>query len=94
MELERQNRDLLASMDKRAKLQLRLQQTVEGLSVAAVSCLLSYLLKGVPPRSRLHCTCNRSNGSSGNGGDLVESTQYQARSFRHRYREKHLTRNS
>ena len=33
---ERQNQDLLASMDRRAKLQLRLQQTVEGLSVAAI----------------------------------------------------------
>jgi len=34
---ERQNQALLASMDRRARLQLRLQQTVEGLSVAAVS---------------------------------------------------------
>jgi len=34
---ERQNQALLASMDRRAKLQLRLQQTVEGLSVAAVT---------------------------------------------------------
>jgi uncharacterized membrane-anchored protein len=33
---ERQNQSLLASMDRRAKLQLRLQQTVEGLSVAAI----------------------------------------------------------
>jgi len=33
---ERQNQALLASMDKRARLQLRLQQTVEGLSVAAI----------------------------------------------------------
>jgi uncharacterized membrane-anchored protein len=33
---ERQNQHLLASMDRRAKLQLRLQQTVEGLSVAAI----------------------------------------------------------
>ena len=33
---ERQNQALLASMDRRAKLQLRLQQTVEGLSVAAI----------------------------------------------------------
>ncbi len=33
---ERQNQKLLASMDHRAKLQLRLQQTVEGLSVAAI----------------------------------------------------------
>jgi uncharacterized membrane-anchored protein len=47
--LQEQNRALLTSMDERAKLQLRLQQTVEGLSVAAVSYyllgLLSYLLK-------------------------------------------------
>lgn len=35
--LEQQNQAVLASMDKRAKLQLRLQQTVEGLSVAAVT---------------------------------------------------------
>jgi len=33
---ECQNQALLASMDRRAKLQLRLQQTVEGLSVAAI----------------------------------------------------------
>ena len=33
---ERQNQDLLASMDRRARLQLRLQQTVEGLSLAAI----------------------------------------------------------
>lgn len=33
---ERQNQSLLGSMDRRAKLQLRLQQTVEGLSVAAI----------------------------------------------------------
>ncbi|HBP5008947.1 MULTISPECIES: DUF3422 family protein [Pseudomonadaceae] len=52
VELERQNRDLLESMNNRAKLQLRLQQTVEGLSVAAISyyvvSLLAYLLKGIP----------------------------------------------
>lgn len=35
--LQEQNQALLASMDRRARLQLRLQQTVEGLSVAAVS---------------------------------------------------------
>lgn len=35
--LEGQNRDLLVSMDKRARLQLRLQGTVEGLSVAAIT---------------------------------------------------------
>ena len=32
-----QNQDLLASMDKRADMQLRLQKTVEGLSVVAIS---------------------------------------------------------
>lgn len=35
--LAAQNRDLLASMDRRVKLQLRLQATVEGLSVAAIT---------------------------------------------------------
>ena len=48
---ERQNQALLSSMDRRAKLQLRLQQTVEGLSVAAivyyVAGLVGYLAKGV-----------------------------------------------
>lgn len=38
--LEGQNRDLLESMNRRAQLQLRLQQTVEGLSVAAISYYL------------------------------------------------------
>jgi uncharacterized membrane-anchored protein len=37
VEIERQNRDLLQSMNDRTRLQLRLQQTVEGLSVAAIS---------------------------------------------------------
>ncbi len=48
---ERQNQALLASMDRRAKLQLRLQQTVEGLSVAAIvyygAGLAGYLAKGM-----------------------------------------------
>lgn len=35
--VETQNQRLLASMDRRADLQLRLQQTVEGLSVVAIS---------------------------------------------------------
>ena len=34
---ERQNQALLESMNRRAKMQLRLQQTVEGLSVAAIT---------------------------------------------------------
>jgi uncharacterized membrane-anchored protein len=48
---ERQNQALLASMDRRAKLQLRLQQTVEGLSVAAIVYyavgLVAYFAKGL-----------------------------------------------
>jgi uncharacterized membrane-anchored protein len=39
------NVDLLASMDRRSKLQLRLQQTVEGLSIVAVSYYALALLK-------------------------------------------------
>jgi len=35
--VEAQNRDLLASMNQRARLQLRLQETVEGLSIAAIT---------------------------------------------------------
>jgi uncharacterized membrane-anchored protein len=49
--LEAQNQQLLASMDRRARLQLRLQQTVEGLSVAAISYyvvgLIGYALRAV-----------------------------------------------
>ncbi len=48
--MEENNRDLLASMNRRADLQLRLQETVEGLSVVAISyylwSLVAYLLKG------------------------------------------------
>jgi uncharacterized membrane-anchored protein len=51
--LQEQNQALLYSMDRRAKLQLRLQQTVEGLSVAAISYyivgLWSYLLGLIAP---------------------------------------------
>ncbi len=50
VELERQNRDLLKSMNERTRLQLRLQTTVEGLSVAAVSYyvvgLFHYVIEG------------------------------------------------
>lgn len=48
---ERQTHSLLASMDRRAKLQLRLQQTVEGLSLVVLTYygvgLLSILAKGL-----------------------------------------------
>ena len=51
IQLEEQNRNLLHSMDRRASLQLRLQETVEGLSIAAVTYygvgLIGYVLKGM-----------------------------------------------
>ncbi|WP_321342658.1 DUF3422 domain-containing protein [Breoghania sp.] len=50
VELESQNRNLLETMNKRARQQLRLQQTVEGLSVAAISYyvvgLLGHVIEG------------------------------------------------
>ena len=42
--LEEQNSHLLQSMDRRARLQLRLQETVEGLSVVAISYYLTGLV--------------------------------------------------
>ncbi len=51
IEREAQNQRLLSSMDMRAQLQLRLQQTVEGLSVVAITYysvgLVSYLAKSL-----------------------------------------------
>jgi uncharacterized membrane-anchored protein len=48
---EKQNQQLLASMERRARQQLRLQQTVEGLSVAAILYyvigLVAYVAKGL-----------------------------------------------
>lgn len=48
---ERQNQAVLTSMNRRAKLQLRLQQTVEGLSIAAITYyivgLVGYAAKGL-----------------------------------------------
>lgn len=43
VDLESQNRDLLRAMNERARLQLRLQQTVEGLSVAAITYYVASL---------------------------------------------------
>ena len=54
---ERQNSEILASMNRRAAQQLRLQQAVEGLSVAAISYylvgLLGYAAKGVKAAGRM-----------------------------------------
>lgn len=48
---EQQNRNVLEAMARRSKLQLRLQQTVEGLSVAAITYyivgLVAYAAKGI-----------------------------------------------
>jgi uncharacterized membrane-anchored protein len=48
---ERQNQALLASMERRARQQVRLQQAVEGFSVAAITYyvvgLVAYLSKGL-----------------------------------------------
>jgi uncharacterized membrane-anchored protein len=50
--LQEQNRTLLATMNRRSRLQFRLQETVEGLSVVAISYylvgLIKYLLEGLP----------------------------------------------
>ncbi|WP_119272709.1 DUF3422 family protein [Taklimakanibacter deserti] len=52
IDVEEQNGNLLKAMSERTRLQLRLQQTVEGLSIAAISYyvagLLSYLLDTLP----------------------------------------------
>lgn len=49
--IESQNQELLTSMDRRSSLQLRLQQTVEGLSVVAIGYylmgLLGYVFEGL-----------------------------------------------
>jgi uncharacterized membrane-anchored protein len=49
VEVEQQNRDPLKSMNERTRMQLRLQATVEGLSVAAISYyvvgLFGYVVK-------------------------------------------------
>jgi len=57
VELEQQNQELLKSMNARTRLQLRLQTTVEGLSVAAITyyvvSLFSYLVKAAHDSGRL-----------------------------------------
>jgi uncharacterized membrane-anchored protein len=54
LHVEEQNARLLESVDRRAKLQLRLQQAVEGLSVVVITYyalgLISHVLKGIQSR--------------------------------------------
>lgn len=52
VELEHQSRDLLHSMERAASTQLRLQETVEGLSVAAISYYVVGLLHHVAEAAR------------------------------------------
>ena len=56
--LEQQNQDLLQTMNTRTRMQLRLQATVEGLSVAAITYyvvgLFGYLVKGAHDSGVLH----------------------------------------
>jgi uncharacterized membrane-anchored protein len=54
IERQRQNQSLLASMNRRAKAQLRLQETVEGLSVAAVTYYLVGLIGTMVDSIGLH----------------------------------------
>ncbi|KZY38756.1 MULTISPECIES: DUF3422 family protein [unclassified Oleiphilus] len=58
--IESQNQNLLQSMNRRGKLQLRMQQAVEGLSVAAISYYLVGLVKYV--------------AESAKSGGLIESS--------------------
>ena len=90
VELERQNRDLLKSMNERTRLQLRLQTTVEGLSVAAVSYyvvgLFGYLVKGaqdegVPVE---HLARHRAVRAGRRAGDLVRRAPHPAPAYRGR----------
>lgn len=57
VELEQQNQKLLKSMNDRTRMQLRLQTTVEGLSVAAITyyvvSLFGYLAKGAHDSGRI-----------------------------------------
>ncbi len=47
MTIERQNQALLTSMDLRAKMQLRLQETVEGLSIVAITSYIVNLIGSI-----------------------------------------------
>ncbi len=58
LDLEQQNAEILRTLSDRAAAQLRLQQTVEGLSIAAISYyvigLVSYVIKGLHDGGLVH----------------------------------------
>ena len=88
VELEQQNQELLKSMNARTRLQLRLQTTVEGLSVAAITyyvvSLFGYLVKaahdsGATSRRAQHrdrgvCSDRRALRSGGRSAASARST--------------------
>jgi uncharacterized membrane-anchored protein len=67
IEREQQNQALLASMNRRAQMQLRLQQTVEGLSIAAITYyvvgLVGYAAKALK-ESGVHLSVELVTGAS------------------------------
>lgn len=77
--LQEQNKDLLATMNHRSNLQFRLQETVEGLSVAATNYyLISYVLSGLPLETwKLEKNCARLLGTAGTRDGLVGGKTHQ-----------------
>ncbi len=58
MTIERQNQALLTSMDQRAKMQLRLQETVEGVSIVAITSYIVGLIGLIVKAANSHQQVN------------------------------------
>ena len=71
MIIQRQNRDLLQSMNERAQHQLRLQQTVERLSVAAVTYYGVGLSAILPVAAARRLELGHQSGGGGRAGDRL-----------------------
>ena len=91
VELEQQNQELLKSMNARTRLQLRLQTTVEGLSVAAITYyvvgLFGYLVKAAHDSGRDDDRAEHRHGSvraDRRFCDLVDGTPYPQEAHRGR----------
>ena len=99
VELERQNRDLLKSMNARTRLQIRLQTTVEGLSVAAISYyvvgLFGHVLDGLQDAGIVrHQHRQRRVRAGGGDRDLVDLTPHPPRAHQRRRRRLSTRRGS
>ncbi len=85
LNLQEQNRSQLSAMNRRSRLQFRLQETVEGLSIAAISYysigLLSYLFKGLPLK---HWGLDKNVLLAGSIPAVVLSIWYLTRRIKHR----------